>query len=67
MAKASKAASTSNVIAAPRPSNIYTIFAGVGLRLAVLTLVVIWSRGSTLFGGLLTESPQSANTPGAPR
>lgn len=60
-------ASTANVIAAPRPSNIFTILAAVGLLVAVLTLVVVWTRGSTLFGGLLTESPQSANAPGAQR
>ena len=51
---------SSNVVAAPRLSNIYTILAGVGLAVVLLTLVVVWTRGATLFGGLLTESPKSA-------
>lgn len=46
-----------DVIAVPRTSNIYTVLAAVGLVVVILTLVVVWNRGETLFGGLLSENP----------
>jgi len=48
-----------DVIAVPRTSNIYTILAAVGLLVVILTLVVVWNRGNSLFGGLLSSSPES--------
>lgn len=48
-----------DVIAVPRTSNIYTILAAVGLVAVLLTLIVVWNKGDTLFGGLLSPSDQS--------
>ncbi len=45
-----------DVIAVPRTSNIYTVLAAVGLVVVILALIVVWTRGDTMFGGLLSAS-----------
>lgn len=56
----SRMSSESNVIAVPRTSNIYTALAAVGLIVVILSLVVVWNKADTLFGGLLTEQAPPA-------